>query len=149
MSWKEWLLVAVVLGGLVAYLVIRMVGGDGSSTSTAKGTLSQPVMATAINQTTAEPTEPTDTFPPDTPIIYCTVKLSNPSPNTEVKARWIYVGDASTAKNKLLNETKGKFTGTRFLSFSLTNDEKWAVGSYNVELYLAGKKVLTVPFTVQ
>ncbi len=148
MTWKQWLILVVALCILGGFAAIRMVGDEGSSTSPV-ASLSEPTMTRSINKTTAEPMEPTDVFTPDTPVIYFTVKLSGARPDTEVKARWIYVRGEAAMTNHLLNETSGIFGGTRYLSFSLTYDTDWPKGEYEVVLYLDGKEKLTVPFFVQ
>ncbi len=149
MTVKQWLVLIVilaVLGGIVVYGAFGLFGGSGSP----EVSLSQPTMSRHVNKTTAQPTEPTDNFTPNTPEIYCSVYLSKAPPDTKVKAEWIYIGgEGSDTANQVLNETEGEFNGPRYLSFSLTNDTPWSKGQYEVVLYLNGQEQLRVPFTVQ
>ncbi len=148
MTWKQWLILVVALCALGGFVAIQMIGDKGGSTSP-EVSLSEPTMTRSINETTAEPTEPTDVFTPDTQVIYCTVKLSSPRPDTEVRAQWIYVKGEADMTNYVLNETSGIFGGTRYLSFALTYDTDWPKGEYAVVLYLDGQEKLTVPFSVR
>ncbi len=135
----------IVLAVILAVWQARQISDSTSSTAS----LSEPAMAASVNRETAEPVELADVFTPDTPIIYCTVKLSNAS-DTEVKARWIYVGgEAENVLDNPINETSAVFNGTTYLSFALAEDNQWSKGEYKVVLYLNNKEKLSVPFTVQ
>ena len=156
MSTTQWLvlgLIIVVIGGIIAF-GMGSFGGDGGRTDNATGTreasLSAPEMSLSVDMTSAAPTEPTDVFHPDTPVIYCSVKLSDGAPNIRVKAEWIYLGSgADSGDSEKIYDTEGTFSGTRYLSFSLTDDEGWKVGAYEVILYLDKKEKFRVPFTVE
>ena len=149
MTGKQWLVLVVVLCVLAAMVAIQVVEREGNLNSS-QASLSEPTMAKSVNETTAEVTEPADVFTPDTPVIYCSVKLSNAPADTEVKAQWIYIkGEAKGMTNRLLYETSATFHGTRYLSFSLTYDTEWPKGEYKVVLYVDGKEQLSVPFKVQ
>jgi hypothetical protein len=107
--------------------------------------LSEATMCKSIDSTTAVPIEKADVFTPNTPIIYCSVKLSNAPPNTEVKAQWVYV-----TKNTVLYEDVGMESGTYYLAFQLQPPQNgWPVGNYVVKLFLNGQEKFTVPFKVQ
>ncbi len=148
MKGKRLAILVIAMCVLAVMVAIWQAGGGEEPSSTAVS-LSEPAMAKTVNQVTAEPIEVADVFTPDTPIIYCTVKLSNAS-DAEVKARWIYVGsEADDVRNDLLYEIAETFNGTRYLSFSLVNDTEWPKGEYKVVLYLNNKEKLSVPFTVQ
>jgi hypothetical protein len=148
MTVKQWLVLIVilaVLGGFVVWGAFGLFGGGSPG-----ATLSQPTMSRHVNKITAQPDQPTDNFTPTTPEIFCSVKLSNAPADTEVKAKWVYLGgEAEDMANQVLYESEGKFEGPRYLSFSLTYDTAWPRGDYEVVLYLNGKEQLRVPFTVQ
>ncbi len=108
-------------------------------------------MCKSVDETTMKPIEVADVFAPDTPEIFCSVKLSNAPDDTEVKAEWIYVsGEAEDLSNYLIDEVSLTADGTRHLSFSLIRpDEGWPRGDYKVVLYVDGKEQLSVPFIVE
>ena len=92
-----------------------------------------------------------DVFAVDTPEIFCSVKLSNAPPDTEVKAEWVYVkGELEDMENYLIDTYSLTADDTRYLSFSLTiPDAGWPTGEYKVVLYVEGNEQLSVPFTIQ
>ncbi len=96
------------------------------------------------------PLDKTDVFVHDVPKIYCSVKVSNAPPDTEVKAQWIYVqGEREELINKVLVETPGTVRGTKYLAFEITQGQGFPVGDWVVKFFLDGKEKLTVPFKVQ
>lgn len=107
--------------------------------------LSEATMCQSVDPKTAMPIGKADVFASNTPTIYCSVKLSNAPPNTEVKAQWIY-----TNTNKVLYEDVSLESGTYYLALKLQPPKAgWPVGNYVVRLYLNGQEKFTVPFRVQ
>lgn len=89
-------------------------------------------------------------FTTDTPVIYCYTRLNNAPPDTVITSGWAYDnGEAVELIGSLLNETSGKFSGTRYLSFSMIYDPAWPKGNYSVTVLLNGEEKYTVPFTVE
>ncbi len=148
MTVKQWFVVVIVLAAIGGLVAVRFIGTQDKE-SNSQPTLSNPMMARSVNEITAEPTEPTDIFTPDTAFIYCSVKLSNAPPDTEVKAQWIYVEGEADMSNHLLYESVGTFSGTRYLAFELTYDTPWPQGKYEVILYLNDEQQFVVPFEVR
>jgi hypothetical protein len=144
---KQWLMLLVVLIIVAAVVAVPMLGRGGEEPSPAY--LTQPTMTRSVDSDTAEPTDPTDTFTVADTEVYCSVILADAPPETSVKARWVYLGEAGAgAGNEILDETEAKFEGTMYLSFKLTNDA-WQVGYYEVMLFLNGVEQFSVPFTVE
>ncbi len=113
--------------------------------TTEEAYLSEATMCRSVDSETKQPVDKADVFSPDTPIIYCSVKLSEAPPNTEVRAVWVY-----TNKITILNTDVRMESGTRYLAFSLQSPESgWTVGDYAVSLVLNGQEKFTVPFKVQ
>ena len=107
--------------------------------------LSEATTCRNIDTETAEPIEKTTVFTTDTPVIYCSVKLSNASPNTEVKAQWIYV-----TENTVLHEDVSKDNENGYLAFHLQSSENGlALGDYTVRLFLNGQLKFQVHFKVE
>jgi hypothetical protein len=135
---------------LVAMLVVPLAGCKGE-VSVTTASLSEATMCSSIDSQTKRPAEKADVFSTNTPEIYCSVKLSNAPPNTEVKAVWIYVqGEAKDLKDYTITEYPMTADGTRYLSFSVTQPTAgWPRGDYMIKLFVDGKERLTVPFSVQ
>ncbi len=155
MSTTQWLVLGLIIVALVGLVAYGMIGGDGNGGgnaenggSTEPASLSDPVMSLGVDMDSAAPTDPTDVFATDTPVIYCTVWLANGTPKTRVKGEWIYLGADGTEKEKLY-ETQGTFKGSRYIAFSLTETESFKQGAYEVVLYLDGDEKFRVPFTVE
>jgi len=98
-----------------------------------------------------QPLNATDVFAPDTSEIFCSVKLSNAPPDTEVKAEWIYIeGELEDISNYLIDEWSLTANGTQYLSHSITiPDAGWPKGDYKIVLYVNGEEELSVPFAVK
>ncbi len=143
MRGKKLFIWAVGLLVLMAMLVTALAGCQGSfSVSTAS--LSEATMCKSVDPKTARPIEKADVFAPDTPIIYCSVKLSNAPPDTEVKAQWVYL-----TKSKVLYEDVGTESGTYYLGLKLQAPQSgWPLGDYAVKFFIDGNEKLTVPFKV-
>ena len=92
-------------------------------------------------------TPETTQFTQDQQTIYCIVELRSAPDDTIVKAVWTAVSAEGSDPNLLIDETE--FTsGDATLTFDLTNDLLWPVGSYKVDLYLNGELDRTLAFEV-
>jgi hypothetical protein len=113
--------------------------------SSQQASLSEATMCKSVNLTTMAPIERADVFPPDFDIIYCSVKLSNAPPNTEVKAQWF------DNNNQQLLEKTVTADGTHYIASSITRATAapLTTGNYSVKLFLNGKEQVTVPFKLQ
>jgi len=82
---------------------------------------------------------PGDTF-------YCILDLKNAPDDTTVKATWSSV---SASGDTLIDEYE-LTTGSGVLTFQLTPPEAgWPKGNYRVDLFLNGKKKVTIEFKVK
>ncbi len=81
-------------------------------------------------------------------VFYALVTLDNAPDDTVTKAVW-YAADAEgTAKNTKIDEAE--FTsGDQQITFNLSNDQSWPVGTYKVEIYLNDKLNQTLEFSVE
>lgn len=93
-------------------------------------------------------TPETTRFSQDQPTFYCIVELANAPDDTTVRAVWTAVSAEGTEANFLLDETE-LTSGDGTLTFDLTNDQLWPVGSYSVDLYLNEKLDRTLTFEVR
>ena len=81
-------------------------------------------------------------------IFYCIVELANAPDDTVVKAVWTAVSVQDTDPNLLIDEAE-LTSGDGTLTFNLTNDALWPVGTYKVDLYLNGELERTLEFEVR
>ena len=92
---------------------------------------------------------PTKVFSPkDT--FYCVARLNNAPKDTTVRAVWTAVKVEGAKPNTKIDEVQAK-GGSSQLRFNLTNNDPWAKGKYEVELYLndAKKPTKTLSFEVR
>jgi len=113
----------------------------------------------ALTQSVSEsyvPIEMADKFSPHTPRIYCCVKLSDAPAGTKIDWQWKIV-EANGMKNFELSHVDLELSvaqiGPGWAAMSWIYPEKfdvqaWPVGSYEVEVYLEGGRVINLPFTV-
>jgi|GEM_PF-5956246 len=91
-----------------------------------------------------------DAFPADIERIYCAVKLANAPDDTDVTARWIFVGGP---KSDLKDYEMGTVTQQpergAYLTFVAARPEQgFPEGDYVVKLFVNGKKKKTLSFKV-
>jgi hypothetical protein len=86
---------------------------------------------------------PKDTF-------YCVARLNNAPKDTTVRAVWTAVKVEGAKPNTKIDEAEAKGASSQ-LRFNLTNNDPWATGKYEVELYLndAKKPTKTLAFEVR
>ena len=140
-------LVIVIITSLL--LAIPLVGCEGEVSFTT-ASLSEATMCQSVDKD-MRPVNATSVFNADTPEIFCSVKLSNAPPDTEIKAEWIYIeGEAEGLENYMIDEWSVITEGTHYFSTSMTRPyDGWPMGEYKVVLYIDGKEKLSVPFTAE
>lgn len=95
---------------------------------------------------------PTTVFAPSD-VFYAVGELNNAPAGTVVEAEWLAVQIEGYESGELIYEqaitdfTDESFSGTIY--FQLSNDSGWPVGEYEVDLYLNGNYVQSVPFSVR
>jgi serine protease Do len=127
----------VFLFGLLFWLVAC--GGQEVSFSTANiadARLSEDESGAASTTTFG----PNDTF-------YLIVDLANAPEDTKVKASWTAVAVTGADPNTVLDDVE-LTSGSATLTFDLANDGPWPAGDYQVELFLNGESVRSLPFRV-
>lgn len=87
-------------------------------------------------------------FEQDDFTVHCLAKLANAPDDTVVKAAWIAVAVEGVDPNTLIDETT-LTSGDAELTFDLTNNQRWPVGIYKVELYLNNKLDRTLEYQIQ
>ena len=90
----------------------------------------------------------TTVFRQDDFTVYCIVQLANAPSDTVVKAVWTAVDVEDVDPNTLIDEST-LTSGDAELTFDLTNNQLWPVGSYKVELYLNDKLDRTLEYRVE
>ena len=156
MKGKKFVITIVASCVLISILALPLVAcqtdGIGFPTSSGgKTSLSNAVMCTSVDLETGEPIEPTDTFTTTTPLIFCSVKVSNATPDTMISAEWLYLREGDTEETGLLiADWNNTIEGTHYIPLSITRPENgWPKGDYRLIFYLGDKKALSTSFKVQ
>jgi hypothetical protein len=79
---------------------------------------------------------------------YCVVDLANAPDDTTLVASWYAVNAEGVESNSLIDETEFAH-GSGEITFDLTNDSPWPIGTYKVDIYLNGELDQSLEFTVQ
>lgn len=127
-----------VLAGLFA--VALSVISCGGSISTAN-------IADAWMSTDAEGASRTTVYAQDA-TFYAQADLNNAPDDTVIKAVWTAVNAEDTDPNFVIGEAELE-TGDAIVTFDLTNDFLWPLGTYKVDLYLNDTLSTTVEFEVR
>lgn len=147
---------AVLVGALMSVMMITLAGcqSDGISFpgfGGGKTSLSNATMCKSVDLETGEPVEPGDTFTATTGVIFCSVKVSNATPDIEISAEWLYLpAGADDEAGLLISSWSTTMEGTGYIPLSITRPESgWPQGDYKVVFYRDEQKVLSVPFKVE
>lgn len=142
--WRTWRALAVIGVWLLAAAL------SGCEVSFTTASLSEVTMAKKVDSKSNLPSEKGDVFTPDSAVIYCTAKLSNAPSDTKIKAEWLATDVTGVEKDYVIDTIEVKAEGNQPLSFSLEKPSKgWPTGKYAVRLYVDGKPVQTVAFSVK
>ena len=79
---------------------------------------------------------------------YCLVELANAPDDTTLKAVWTAISAEGTDPNFLIDESE-LTSGDGTITFNLTNDQLWPIGTYKVDLYLNGELDRALTFEVR
>lgn len=79
---------------------------------------------------------------------YAQADLRNAPDGTLIKGVWTAVNVEDTEPNLVIAEAELE-TGSSTVTFDLTNDGLWPIGTYKIDLYLDGTLTTTVQFEVQ
>ena len=137
--------------GLVALsLLIMPLAACEGEVSFTTASLSEATMCLGVDDD-KRPLDATDVFSPDTPEIFCSVKLSSAPPGTEFRAEWIYVGgELENVSDYLIDVWETTVEEDCYIEVSLERAEaEWPRGYYQLVMYINDKEELSVPFTVE
>lgn len=90
--------------------------------------------------------DPKTTFAPKDHMIHLLVSVDNALQNTTVGAKWY---DVSNANHLLFQSDTALDPFNTTADFALTSANDWAVGNYQVAVYLNGKQERTIDFVVK
>jgi hypothetical protein len=141
---------------VAAAIMLSGCGGGNTPAASQPGnsTITEGVMTTSVDNG-SKPTGGVKTsFPVDSPIIYCSFKISGVAKEDMIKATWIYVGGALPDKaNTQINETYDIVQAPEasyYLAFYLDKPVGgWYKGDYKVVLSVNNKEKLSVPFKME
>ena len=119
-----------------------------------KSAITEGVMTTSVDNDSKPTSAVSTVFAPDTPVIYCSFKVSGVTEEDLIKASWYYItGEAVGKDNELLDEIYTSAQGGQeayYLAFYKHMPAGgWYNGSYKVVLYVNNTEKLTVPFDVK
>ena len=134
MKLNRWPLAAVLLATILSLLAC---GGSFSTANIQRAWLSSD--SSGAPETTQFSQD--ETF-------YCLVELANAPDETTLKAVWTAISAEGTDPNLLIEESE-LTTGDGTITFNLTNDQLWPVGTYKVDLYLNGELDRALTFEVR
>ena len=155
MKGKRFVIKVITICALISILVLSLAAcqsdGIGFPTSSGKVSVSNATICKSVDLETGEPIEPTDTFTSETPLIFCSVKISNATLDTRISAEWLYLRQGTGDETGLLIADWSTTTkGTHYIPLSIMRPENgWPQGDYKLVFYLNDKEVLSVPFKVQ
>ncbi len=149
-----WLVVQIVIALILMAVLLTGCGKKGVVSTS--GLLTEITMTAAVDDD-GRPLYPTTVFAPNANAFYCSFKVINAPPKTEIKGEWIYVSgeveEQIGGKNYVMDELTITVEGTRyaFVFYHRTPlpGYKWPKGDYKVVLYVNGKEDASIPFTVK
>lgn len=130
-GWPVWAVVGLLAGAVLACSV---------SFSTAELKDAR-LTRDEAGETTTTTYGPEDTF-------FCVVELENAPDDTQTKAVWSVIEAEGVVPGYTIGEYELE-SGTGTLTFKVSPQTPWPVGTYRVELYLNDEKEQSLDFTVQ
>lgn len=119
------------------------------------GLLREATMARGVDNNN-RPVNPTGVFSTDAEGLFCSFKITDAPPGTEIKADWVYVGgeiEEEIGKNRTIETMNAIAEGTCYThvakSYLGGPDRQWPRGDYEVVLYVNGEKQVSVPFSIE
>ena len=147
---------AVLVGALMSVMMVAIAGCQSEGISFpgfggGKTSLSNATMCKSVDLETGQPVEPGDTFAATDGVIFCSVKVSNATPDIEISAEWLYLPvGADDEAGLLISSWSTTMEGTGYIPLSIMRPESgWPQGDYEVVFYLDEQKALSVPFRVE
>jgi hypothetical protein len=119
--------------------------------SASAATLSDATMCSSLDLFTNRPIDVVDTFASDITNVYCSAKVNNADFNTNLRARWTYLGGAvESLKGQTIPSQPVKAEGREYVSFSvgMPPGKRLPVGDYSVTLFVEDKEQASLPFKV-
>ncbi len=139
-----WQNILIIFAGLFGAFVVYGLLNGGANFTTAN--LKDIKTASAIDQNSFLPIGETNSFEPNSPIIYVTTTVKNSPLDTEVMAIWYYldsnieIGSSAAITNE----------STQNIQFSLSRpDNGFPIGQYEVKLHIDKKYVESAKFKVE
>ncbi len=146
----------VLVGTLMSVMMIATAGCQSGGITFpgfggGKTSLSNATMCRSVDLETGQPVETGDTFAATDGVIFCSVKISNATPDTGISAEWLYLpAGAGEESGLLVSSWSTTMEGTGYIPLSITRPESgWPQGDYRVVFYRDEQKVLSVPFRVE
>jgi hypothetical protein len=113
--------------------------------------LEDATMSTGIDILSGKPLNRVSVFPPGSPIVYGSARVSGADFNDQVKARWVYEGgELGSDREQKIAESSLEVEGREYLNFSISPKEgnPFPKGSYSLRFYVGDIEQLKLPFSV-
>jgi len=155
MNKSLWLLVRIVAILILVAAFLISCSKKKEEISSASGLLSNITMASAVDWQ-CKPFQPMTVYATDANGFYCSFKITNAPPKTQIKGEWVYVSgeaEAQIGKNSVIDELTITVEGTRYAFIPYLRPPvpgyKWPKGDYKIVLYVNDKEDANVPFAVK
>jgi|GEM_PF-355663 len=155
MNKRYWLIVQIFMAFILMAVLLAGCGEKGVVSTS--GMLTEITLAEGVDED-GRPLRPATVFATDADAFYCSFKVVDAPPGTEIRGKWIYVsGEAEEqigGENFVMDEMPITIEGTRYawvyyLRPSYLPDYRWPEGEYKVVLDVNGKEDASLPFTVK
>ena len=140
---------AVLLGGC---------GGDGNGNNGVgpqDGMISEVTMTVMVDEE-GKPLYPTNVFRTDADVFFCSFKVTDAPPDTQIRGEWTYVSgevEEEIGQNYVMDEITITVEGTQYAAVFYRRPPlptyRWPKGEYKVVLYVNDKEETSAPFTVK
>lgn len=155
-SYRSAVRIIIALALVTLFLVGCGGNGDGNNgVGPQDGMLSEVTMTVAVDEN-GKPLYPTTVFRTGAETFFCSFKVTDAPPDTQIRGEWIYVGgeaEEQLGKNYVMDEMTITVEGTRYAAVLYRSPPlptyRWPVGEYKVVLYVNDKEEMSVPFTVK
>lgn len=154
MNKRYWLVVQSVMALIL--MAVLMTGCEKKGVTSTSGLLTEITMALAVDKD-SRPLQLTTVFTPDADAFFCSFKVIDAPPETEIKGEWTYVSgevEEQIGQNYVMDElTIPVEEGTRYAFVYYLRppvpDYRWPKGDYKVVLYVNNEEDASIPFTVK
>lgn len=153
MNKRYWLVIQIVLALILTAVLVTGCGQEGVTSTS--GILTEITMTAAVDED-GRALQPATVFSTNAGGFYCSFKVVNAPPGTEVKGEWTYISgevEEQLGNDYVMDEMTISVEGTRYACVYYllppVPGYEWPQGDYKVVLYVNGEEDASIPFTVE